>query len=135
MRTENGTEYGDLLKFVDFDYVAKVTRLNASTLATLASAPPPPSDVKIESKGLNNDTTLHWAAPPPPHSAEWHYEVVWRDTSASDWQYSQAVDPPHTPGDPATITLPISKDNVIFAVRAVDAAGHRSVAVIPSVER
>ena len=42
VRKENGTEYGDLAKFVDFDYVAHVARLNAATLASLASAPAPP---------------------------------------------------------------------------------------------
>ena len=45
VRTENGVEYGDLLKFVDFDYVARVARLNAATMAVLASAPPPPEKV------------------------------------------------------------------------------------------
>ena len=39
VRTENGVEYGDLPKFVNFDYVANVTRTNAATLASLASAP------------------------------------------------------------------------------------------------
>jgi hypothetical protein len=34
-----------------------------------------------------------------------------------------------------SVTLPVSKDNVIFGVRAVDAAGHRSVAVVPMPER
>ena len=34
-RTEKGIEYGDLPKFVDFEYVANVARLNAATLATL----------------------------------------------------------------------------------------------------
>ena len=33
VRTENGIEYGDLVKFVDFDYVERVARLNAATLA------------------------------------------------------------------------------------------------------
>jgi len=41
VRTENGVEYGDLPKFVDYDYVANVARLNAGTLASLASAPAP----------------------------------------------------------------------------------------------
>src|SRR5206468_2968040 len=36
VRMENGVEYGDLAKFVDFDYVARVARLNAATLASLA---------------------------------------------------------------------------------------------------
>jgi hypothetical protein len=31
--------------------------------------------------------------------------------------------------------LPISKDNVIFGVRAVDTAGHCSIAVVPIPER
>ena len=37
VRSENGIEYGDLPKFVNFDYVANVARLNAATLAALAS--------------------------------------------------------------------------------------------------
>ena len=79
MRTENGIEYGDLVKFVDFDYVARVARLNALTLAALAAAPAPPADVKIVTTNLDNDSTLKWqasagatatkysGAPPPPH--------------------------------------------------------------------
>ncbi len=39
LRTENGIEYGDLLKFVDFNYVTNVARINAVTLATLAIGP------------------------------------------------------------------------------------------------
>ena len=39
VRTENGVEYGDLPKFVDYDYTANVARVNAATLASLASAP------------------------------------------------------------------------------------------------
>ncbi len=45
VRTENGIEYGDLPKFVDYDYVAHVARLNAATLASLAAAPAPPANV------------------------------------------------------------------------------------------
>ena len=60
VRTENGIEYGDLLKFVDFDYVARVARLNAATLASLASAPAPPANVHLLTKDLENDSTLTW---------------------------------------------------------------------------
>ena len=45
VRTENGIEYGDLPKFVDYEYTANVARLNAATLAELASAPAPPANV------------------------------------------------------------------------------------------
>src|SRR5262249_27713679 len=59
-RVEHGVEYGDLLKFVDFQYVAHVASLNAATLATLASAPPEPTNVRILTSTLGNDSTLQW---------------------------------------------------------------------------
>ena len=59
VRNENGIEYGDLPKFVDFDYVAHVARLNAATLASLASAPRPPA-TSVADQELENDTTLTW---------------------------------------------------------------------------
>jgi Peptidase family M28 len=135
VRTENGVEYGDLLKFVDFDYVARVARLNAAAMAALAAAPPPPADVKVVVKNLDNNTTLNWkdgdGAP-----AGTGYEIVWRALAAPDWQYSAtAGDQLRGPNGERSITLPISKDNVIFGVRAVDAAGHRSPAVVPMPER
>src|SRR6202163_1912062 len=58
----NGIEYGDLPKFLDFDYVAHVARLNAATLASLASAPAPPANVHLLTKDLENDSTLTWGA-------------------------------------------------------------------------
>ena len=138
VRTENGVEYGDLLKFVDFDYVAGVARLNAATLATLASAPAPPRDVRMVTKDLDNATNLHWK-PSEGASPGTRYEVVWRETFAPDWQYSQLVPTPANAERPEQGTLgaalSVSKDNVIFGVRAVDAAGHRSVAATPTPER
>lgn len=125
VRIENGVEYGDLPKFVDFDYVAKVARLNAATLASLASAPAPPSRVRLITTSLENDSTLTWQ---PSHGAS-AYEVVWRATSAPEWEHAQNV------GNVTTATLKISKDNVIFAVRAVDNGGHRSLPVVPVPER
>jgi Zn-dependent M28 family amino/carboxypeptidase len=125
VRSENGIEYGDLSKFVDFDYVAHVARLNAATLALLAAAPAAPANVKMLTKNLENDTTLTWE--PSPGAAA--YEVVWRATNAADWEYVQTV------SSGTRATLKVSKDNVIFGVRAVDAAGHRSLPVVPEPER
>ena len=125
LRTENGVEYGDTLKFVDFDYVARVGRLNALTLAALAAAPSPPAAVKVVVTNLDNNTTLKWGA----SAAASGYEVVLRETSAPNWEHVRSV------GDTTTTTLDISKDNVIFAVRAVDKAGHRSLPVVPVPER
>ena len=118
---------GDLIEFVDFDYVAKVARLNAATLATLASSPGQPAKVAIDNTKTENGTTFHWN--PAPGKVD-HYDLLWRDTIAFDWQYAQAIPPP-AGGAPVTLTVPVSKDNVVFGVRAVDAAGHRSLVVVP----
>jgi hypothetical protein len=125
LRTENGIEYGDTLKFVDFGYVARVARLNALALAALAAAPAPPAAVKVVTTNLDNNTTLKWGA----SAGASGYEVIWRETSAPTWEHVKSV------GDTTTTTLEISKDNVIFAVRAVDKAGHRSLPVLPVPER
>ncbi|HEX5236410.1 MAG TPA: M20/M25/M40 family metallo-hydrolase [Silvibacterium sp.] len=132
VRTENGVEYGDLLKFVDFHYVARVAGINAATMATLAAAPPPPNDVQVVVSNLDNNSELRWKAGPGA-SPDTRYEVVWRELAAPDWQRftNRGI---HLPGDAGglyAVTLPISKDNVIFGVRAVDAAGHASLAVVP----
>jgi hypothetical protein len=125
LRTENGIEYGDMLEFVDFGYVARVGRLNAAALAALAAAPAPPAAVKVVTSNLDNNTTLKWGASEGASG----YEVIWRETSAPTWEHVKSV------GDTTTTTLEISKDNVIFAVRAVDKAGHRSLPVVPAPER
>ncbi len=127
IRTENGIEFGDLPKFVDYDYVANVARLNAATLASLASAPAPPANVRIVTKTVENNSTLKWEASPGGRAEG--YELLWRNTSSPDWEHVQPV------GNVTQFTSPLSKDNVIFAVRAVDKAGHRSLAVVPSPER
>ncbi len=126
VRTENGVEYGDLLKFVDYDYVAHVARLNAATLASLAAAPAPPANVHVLTKDLENDTTLTWNASPGGGT---EYEVVWRSTTSPAWEHAQKVD------GATRATLKLSKDNVIFAVRAVDKAGHQGLPVVPTPER
>jgi peptidase M28-like protein len=127
VRTENGVEYGDLPKFVDYSYVANVARLNAATLATLAFAPAPPAKVRVLTKALVNDSTLVWE--PSPGGLATGYLVLLRDTGAPDWEHGQAF------GNVTQATMPLSKDNVIFAVQATDAKGHRSLPVVPAPER
>jgi Peptidase family M28 len=127
VRTENGIEYGDLPKFVDYDYVAHVARLNAATLASLAAAPAPPANVHVLVKDLENDSTLTWDASPGGLATE--YEVLWRGTTSPEWEHVQKIT------GATRVTLKLSKDNVIFAVRAVDGAGHRSLPVVPMPER
>jgi len=127
VRTENGVEYGDLPKFVDYDYTANVARVNAATLASLASAPAPPAKVRVLTKALQNDSTLVWEA--SPGGLATGYLVLWRDTGAPDWEHAQAV------ANVTQATVPMSKDNVVFAVQAMDAKGHRSLPVTPAPER
>jgi hypothetical protein len=130
---------GDLPRFVDYNYVARVARLNAATLAMLASAPDVPVKVEFSEPTrpgtkipeLGNRTTIAWQAPVGAPD-DVRYEVVWRLTTAPDWQYTvPPVVPPGAARSPASLTLPISRDNVVFGVRAVDAKGHRSPVVVP----
>jgi len=127
VRTEHGVEYGDLPKFVNFDYVANVARVNAATLALLAAAPAPPQKVRLLVNSLENSSTLTWE--PPADSEHPHYEVVWRLTTSPEWEHHKNV------GNETRVTLPLSKDNVIFGVLASDEKGHRSLPVVPAPER
>src|SRR5216684_6761125 len=112
VHSENGIEYGDLPKFVNFDYVATVARLNAATLAAQASAPAPPRNLHLVTKGLENDSTLVWE--PPVDGRASGYEVLWRATTSPDWEQAPSF------GNVSKATVPVSKDNVIFGVQAVD---------------
>jgi hypothetical protein len=124
VRVENGVQYGDLLKFVDFHYVAHVAELNAATLATLASAPGTPTNARILLNSVDNNTELAWDAPEGAPAGT-TYQIVWRDTSAPDWQFYDSV------GAATHATVPVSKDNVIFGIRSVSRAGQRSPAAFP----
>ena len=125
MRDEKGIRFGDTIDHVDFAYVAEVARVNAAAMAELARAPAAPRGVEVETVKLENDTTLRWQANEEPDLAG--YRIVWRDTTAADWE--QAVDVPK--GVTRFTVRGISKDNVIFGVEAVDRGGHASPAVYP----
>jgi hypothetical protein len=121
VRSENGLEYGDLPKYMDFDYLARVTRYNASVLASLAVGPGRPDSAFVLTKALDNKTQLTWFAVPGAAT----YEVVRRKTTSAVWTDVTDV------GNVTAVTLPFSKDNWLFAVRAVDAKGHRGVPAFP----
>ncbi|MBG0566261.1 M20/M25/M40 family metallo-hydrolase [Actinoplanes aureus] len=123
VRVENGIQYGDLVEFCDFDYIARVARVNAATLWSLAQAPGTPRGVVIDTTQLTNETTLRWQAGTEADLAG--YEVVWRETTAPDWEHVIPV------GNVTSVTVDISKDNVFFGVRAVGRSGLRSPAAAP----
>jgi hypothetical protein len=130
VRVENGTQFGDLEKFVDFDYAARVARVNAAALWALATNPATPKKVEIHTAppaGFpgTNLTSLDWAANPESNIAG--YEVVMRETTSPVWTSAIPV------GNVTSVTLNISKDNVQFGVRAVDTSGNRSPVGFPQV--
>jgi hypothetical protein len=123
VRIEDGIQYGDLPQFVDFNYIANVARVNAASLAALASAPARPKNVTFPIS-LSNDTPIQWDANKEPDIAG--YEIVWRDTAEATWTNSRAV------GNVRTYTMQgMSKDNYFFGVRAVDKEGNRSSVSYP----
>jgi hypothetical protein len=126
----NGVQFGDLIDFVDFDYIARVTAVNAASVWALATAPSTPKGLQIHTTppgtlSGTNQTTLTWNANPESSLAK--YEVVTRETTAADWTDTIDV------GNVTTVTLDISKDNVQFGLRAVDKAGNRSPVAFPAV--
>jgi hypothetical protein len=125
LRTEGGIQYGDLQRFMDFHYLAQVTRVNVAVLASLATGPGRPTNTVVDVHDLSNDTVLRWSAVP----GAVRYQVVRRPTTAPTW-----TDVTDT-GNATTITLPISKDDFIFGVRAVDAAGRAGVPAYPQPQR
>ncbi|MCU1268408.1 MAG: aminopeptidase [Acidobacteria bacterium] len=123
VRLEKGIQYGDLPEFDDFNYIADVARVNASSLAMLAFAPAAPKNVLLTT-GLANDTELKWDANREADLAG--YEIVWRDTTAAVWSNSRWI------GNVTSYTLKgMSKDNYFFGVRSVDKEGNRSPASYP----
>lgn len=128
VRVENGVQYGDLPKFVDYEYVTKITKLNAASLAILASAPERPKKVYLDDSQFANNSTLRWKENTEPDLKA--YEIVWRKTHSPYWEHSKMV------GDTTTYTIKkVSKDNHLFGVRAVDQYGNKSPAVPPLLQR
>lgn len=120
LRMENGVVYGDLPDFVDYAYLGRVAQVNTALIADLALAPPAPTSVTLTGD-LSPDTTLSWTS-----RASTAIEVLWRRTTASDWEGKRLVQASAT-----TITLPLSKDDYLFGVRSVGPSGARSLPVVP----
>ena len=121
LRTEKGVRYGDVIEGVDFPYLAQVTRLNIVAMAALASAPSPPTDVKIEG-AVTPDTKLSWATA----AGAVEYRVWWRDTTSPVWTHSRSA------GGATSLALQgINIDDNLFGVSAVSADGFASPVEFP----
>jgi Zn-dependent M28 family amino/carboxypeptidase len=122
IRFENDIEYGDKLKFVNFQYAKKLTAVNAISMASLAWAPPSPTNVAIGGI-VEPSAKLKWDLV----TGAVAYKIYWRDTTSPTWDYSRFV------GNVSEFKLEgIVIDNYFFGVAAVAANGHESVVVFPS---
>ncbi len=120
VRTEGGIDYGDLAVYVDFPYLVRNIRVNLAAVMNLAMAPERPGNVRIaNAMELENHTKLTWDSVSGP-DAPVSYEILYRETDRSEWQ------PAPGPCD----SIPLSKDNYYFAVRAVSAGGHPSLPAV-----
>ncbi|MFC4700755.1 M28 family metallopeptidase [Glaciecola siphonariae] len=126
LRTEGGIVYGDTIDGVDFDYAAKLTALNAVSLASMAWAPKPPTKVEI-SGAVQPSTTLKWSELDPEENPQLKgYKIYWRYTDAPQWQFSRYV------GKVSEFTLEnIVIDNYFFGVASVSNDGFESPVVYP----
>ena len=123
IRTENGIEYGDVLEGVNFDFVRKLTAVNAICLAGIAWAPPSPTTLMVGG-AVKPSTTLRWDKVPSRNLAG--YKVYWRNTTSPQWEFSKWV------GMEETVVLKnIIIDNYLFGVVAVDNNGNESIVSYP----
>ncbi|KAL8657769.1 MAG: hypothetical protein Q9226_001585 [Calogaya cf. arnoldii] len=122
-RVENGTQYGDLIEFCDAEYIARVAKVNAAALWSLANAPASPRNVTVNTTLLSNDSQFKWLASNETLLAG--YEALWRPTNAPFWTHAIPL------GNVNTATVDMSKDNVIFGIRAVGKNGYASPASFP----
>lgn len=126
-RSENGIEYGDFEKYLNFTFMGNVVRDNAEVLRQLALAPAPPTSARLKG-AVTPDAKVSWAAEDDPERAG--FEILWRETSEPRWTvYDFAA----APGE--AVLKGVSTDNHFFAVRAVGKNGARSIAVITEMER
>ena len=126
VRTENGIQYGDLIEFMDFEYLRKNAAMNLANLANLAKSPGMPDSVKIEVRRLSNMSYLTWQA--PKAGTVKGYYLLMRETTSAIWQKKIFT-------TKTEMVLPYSKDNYFFAVQSVSADGNESLPVVPSVGR
>jgi hypothetical protein len=149
-RIENGVEYGDLVKFLDFDFIAKTAEVVAKTLGEMANAPAPPRRVTLGG-AVTDSAKIFLEGGRDPEQLS--YEILWRETTEARWSVLRNADPAtaSTPGaaagaPPAASGAPpfpsssfaensssvlsqISTDNHYFAARSVGKNGRRSIAV------
>ena len=124
LRTENGIEYGDTMEGVDSVYAAKLTALNAITLAGMAGAPPFPANVEATG-AVQPSAKLTWETPSNGDNLA-GYRVHWRLTTEPEWTHSRFI------GKVNEWTFEnLVIDNYFFGVSAVAKDGSETPVVFP----
>ena len=124
LRTEDGIAYGDTMDGVDKHYAAKLTALNAVTLAGMAGAPPFPANVEA-SGAVSPSAKLEWETPANADNLA-GYRVHWRLTTEPEWTHSRFV------GKVNEWTFKnLVIDNYYFGVSAVSRDGYETPVVFP----
>lgn len=123
LREENGIKYGDVIEWVDFDYAAKLTAVNALSLASLASAPEAPQNLSIGG-AVQPSTELRWDA--SDDSTLMGYKVYWRKTTSPQWEHSKYIGKKNS-----YILENLVIDNYLFGVSSVAKNGAESLIAFP----
>lgn len=124
LRVEDGIEYGDTMDGVDSVYAAKLTALNAITLAGMAGAPPFPANVEATG-AVQPSAKLTWETPENADNLA-GYRVHWRLTTAPEWTHSRFI------GKVDEWTFEnLVIDNYFFGVSAVAKDGSETPVVFP----
>lgn len=126
LRKENGRDYGDTMDGVDADYAAKLTALNAITMAGMAGAPPFPKNVEA-SGAVEPSAKLKWERGTGKAAQNlMGYRVFWRDTTAPQWTHSRYIGNV-TEWEFENLVI----DNYFFGVSAVSKDGYETPVVFP----
>jgi peptidase M28-like protein len=126
-RTENGVEYGDFEKYLNYTFMGNVARDNAEVVRQLAIAPATPTNARLKG-AVTPDAKVSWQAEDDAERAG--FEVLWRETTDPRWHVYDFVT---EPGE--AVLKGVSTDNHFFAVRSVGKNGARSLAVPTEMER
>jgi hypothetical protein len=121
VRVENGVQFGDLIQYMDFPFVAEVAALDQLLLGELAAAPAPPKSAVLTGAVTPSAKIAVEAGDDPGRKG---FEILRRETTDPRWHVLRTVD---RPGE--VVLEGTSTDNEYFAVRSVGRNGHRSLAV------
>jgi hypothetical protein len=118
----------DLTQFVTAEYMARITRLVASTAASLARAPSAPRDINV--MGNNSEPRVNWNV--PLAGRVHHYVIAARSTAENVYRKRVVVSGDVIGEDLSAGDLGFNSGESFFvSVAAVDKAGHESLFAYP----